>query len=499
MNDLLHLSNHLKVYCGDVLDTLKMIQPRKFQTCITSPPYWGLRDYKTGTWEGGDSECDHRRKNVRPDHSGRTIKGRGHQGSAVSSATPYKETCGICGAKRIDRQIGLEPTIEEYVEKMVEVFREVRRVLRDDGVLFLNLGDSYVGGPRRDEGFNERWHGKHYLSDKQGETARTRPERKQPINLKPKNLIGMPWRVALALQEDGWWLRSDIIWSKNNPMPSSVTDRPTCSHEYLFMLSKKAKYFYDGDAIREPSVDPHRIRSDQVGGNKGIEVHHSPGGIYTQNPQGRAGISKDDYDERKWADRSDGLSRPPMTMKDREYNPLGRNKRTVWTIPTQPFPGSHFAVFPEKLVEPCVLAGTSAKGCCPGCSAPWRRTVARTFRPQADVSPEKGVRGHTGQKPMDESNTWAGTPRGTTESQTTGWEPTCRCPVLEAYDQGIREIKPIECWILDPFCGTATVGVVALAHGRKFCGIDLSEEYLKTMAIPRLKAAEAKPIPQELF
>lgn len=255
------------------------------------------------------------------------------------------------------------------------------------------------------------------------------------------------------------------------------------------MLSKKAKYFYDGDAIREPSVEPRRVRSDQVGGNKGTEVHHSPGGIYTQNPKGRAGISKDDYDKRKWVDRSDGLSRPPMTMKDREYNPLGRNKRTVWTIPTQPFPGSHFAVFPEKLVEPCILAGTSAKGCCSECGAPWRRVTRREFKPQADVSSEKGIRGHDGQKPMDESNTWAGTPRGTTESQTTGWGPTCGCP----------EHEPTEQWVLDPFCGSGTTGIVALAHGRKFCGIDLSEEYLKTMAIPRLKAAEAKPIPQELF
>lgn len=264
---------------SDTLGYLRSLPDGIVQTCITSPPYWGLRDY-------------------------------GCEG-----------------------QIGLEASVDEWVAKMVEVFAEVRRVLREDGVLWLNLGDAYAhSGPCGGE------------SPDGPRASRETDRQKQslmgyrvPSGLKPKDLIGQPWRVAFALQNDGWYLRSDIIWAKPNPMPESVTDRPTKSHEYLFLMSKSQRYFYDADAVREPhtqalkdGVEPIADwRSDKHGGNKN-EFHENPrylGGVRNRMP-GYYG------------------------------NILGRNKRTVWTIPTEAYPEAHFATFPQKLVEPCILAGS---------------------------------------------------------------------------------------------------------------------------------------------
>jgi len=256
---------------------LKTLPDGIVQTCITSPPYWGLRDYG------------------------------------------------------VDGQLGLEKTPEEYVEKMVTVFREVRRVLKDDGTLWLHLGDSYAGNCSR-------------ASD--GERAGFGNPREGVFNrggdgLKPKDLVGIPWRVAFALQSDGWYLRSDIIWSKPNPMPESVTDRPTKAHEYLFLMSKSAKYYYDADAIREPNIWKDDPRNDGE--------RHETTGKY------KSAVS---------------------------FNSNGRNKRSVWTITTQPFPEAHFAVMPEKLVEPCVLAGSREGNIVldPFCGAGTVPKVAKGFR-----------------------------------------------------------------------------------------------------------------------
>jgi len=237
------------------------------QCVVTSPPYFGLRDY------------------------------------------------GTTG------QIGLEATPDAYVASMVEVFREVWRVLGDDGVLWLNLGDSYAGattpgawreGSARADG------------EVRGDGATSRRNRNgngAVIGAKPKDLLGIPWRVAFALQADGWYLRSDVIWSKPNPMPESVTDRPTKAHEYLFLLTKNERYYYDARAIAEPATEPHRVRLDVVGGSSHVERgQHSKGGEFTG-----------------------------AAMK---------NKRSVWTVNTMPYTGAHFATMPEKLVEPCILAGS---------------------------------------------------------------------------------------------------------------------------------------------
>jgi DNA modification methylase len=314
---------------GDAAGVLQKLDAQSIQTCITSPPYWGLRDYGTAAWDGGDPECDHQ-----PPFGSSSSRLEGGK-ATQESAKNYRDRCGKCGATRIDSQLGLEPTPEQYVANLVAVFREVRRVLRDDGTLWLNLGDSYAANGRYDEKYETANPDRGALSSldhqKHGGTGR---KGYRGDGIKAKDLVGIPWMVAFALRADGWWLRSDIVWAKPNPMPESATDRPTRSHEYLFLLTKSARYFYDADAIREQqsveSIARYEYGFNKVG--KGIQdngASHTKG----QGPDG-------------------GMI---------DANPAGRNKRSVWTVTTQPFPGAHFATFPPKLIEPCVLAG-SAKG-----------------------------------------------------------------------------------------------------------------------------------------
>ena len=268
-------------YLGDVRDGLRAMASAgvRARTCVTSPPYWGLRDY------------------------------------------------GVAG------QLGLEPTVDEYVANMVDVFRLVRDVLADDGTLWLNLGDCYaaqcggthqpaetlaggIGGKEIDGGRTNR--GRH---DGYNPTRNA-----SAIGLKHKDLVGMPWRVAFALQADGWWLRQDIVWAKPNPMPESIRDRCTKSHEYLFLLSKRERYYFDADAISEPAINAGKIV--KTNGADGYESE-------THDLRTREGIKRG------------------VLVKDR------RNRRSVWTIPTEPFSEAHFATFPTALVEPCILAGSA--------------------------------------------------------------------------------------------------------------------------------------------
>jgi DNA modification methylase len=333
------------------------------QTCVTSPPYFGLRDYGTARWEGGDAGCDHKKLS-----QGRPTWGAGSTQSSTLSGKPtndnhdkeahYKDTCGKCGATRIDAQIGLEPTPDAYVASLVAVFAEVWRVLRDDGTVWINIGDSYASsGPASGAGKQHTNVG-----------SVNGPVRYAPPGLKPKDLIGIPWRVALALQAAGWYLRSDIIWHKLNPMPESVTDRPTKAHEYIFLLSKSSTYYYDAAAIAEPVACSeavqrvkNRARNEQRGKGDQAGVYHAR-----------------------------GVAAPFSNWKDT------RNKRSVWTIPTKPFKGAHFATFPPALVETCLLAGAR-----PG-----------------DV-------------------------------------------------------------VLDPFCGSGTVGLVARQYAMRFVGCDLNAQYTR--------------------
>jgi len=263
-----------KVLIGDCRDTLKTLPEQSLNTCVTSPPYFGLRDY-------------------------------GHEG-----------------------KMGAEPTPDEFVAALVEVFREVRRVLRDDGTVWLNLGDSYAN---TNKGHNSNGSGNLTGSNIKNK-ALYKPNRKTdiPAGLKTKDLIGIPWRVAFALQADGWYLRQDIIWHKPNPMPESVTDRCTKSHEYIFMLSKSPKYYYDHEAVKEPAVSTHSS------GN---------------------GFKRDARESYK---NADGSSRG----NESQWSDVGgkRNRRSVWTVPTKPYKGAHFATFPPALIEPCILAGCPEGG-----------------------------------------------------------------------------------------------------------------------------------------
>lgn len=258
-----------RVLVGDVRQRLAELPDCSVQTCITSPPYWGLRDY-------------------------------GHDG-----------------------QIGLEQTPDEYVAELVEVFREVRRVLADDGTLWLNLGDSYASGEvGRHDGYNPTRAGGSGTNKPFG----TRQQVRLQTGLKPKDLVGIPWRVAFALQADGWWLRQDIIWAKPNPMPESVTDRCTKAHEYVFLLTKSAKYRYDALAIHEPA--------ESAGESRG-------GGKKYSSAAGGVAIIGDKHNLDKYGP-----------------TPETRNKRDVWTVASKPYGGAHFAVMPEALAEPCILAGS---------------------------------------------------------------------------------------------------------------------------------------------
>ena len=303
-----------RILTGDVRESLASLADQSIQCCVTSPPYWGLRDYGTASWEGGDYACKHtphRDYGTKSDTNGGQIRGG-----------PYKEKCGDCGAIRIDSQIGLEPTPEAYVAQLVAVFREVRRVLKDDGVLWLNLGDSYAREGGRTAGVSRHWDGR--LDDPGG--LHDKKPLASDFGMKPKDLVGIPWRVAFALQADGWYLRSDIIWSKPNPMPESVTDRPTKAHEYIFLLTKSARYFYDAAAIAEELAYPNE----------------------TRRPLGSKGAWQMDGREQ----RENGGGKPYDGYPDK------RNCRSVWEITTQPYPDAHFATFPEAIPERCIKAGS---------------------------------------------------------------------------------------------------------------------------------------------
>ncbi len=245
----------------------------------------------------------------------------------------HHATCRLCGAW--SGEIGLEPTPELYVQHIVDVFREVWRVLRDDGTLWLNLGDSYVGDKGPNYGVNPEASN---LQKKSAILTAHAIGTPQTSGLKPKDLVGIPWRVAFALQADGWYLRSDIIWQKPNPMPESVTDRPTKAHEYLFLLTKSQKYYYDREAIAEPAAYDGRTQTNLK----------ASGGKYFDSDIGQSPQGLHQNDTPRWYENNDGEKI--------------RNKRTVWTIPPHPFPEAHFATFPEKLVEPCILAGSPKDG-----------------------------------------------------------------------------------------------------------------------------------------
>lgn len=329
----------VRIVQADAREALRDLPDNSVHCCVTSPPYFGLRDYGTAIWEGGRVDCDHHGAPMRTKAQINTHCGTGQDGKNAEATEFFREICGKCGARRNDRQIGLERTPEEYVEVLSEVFREVRRVLHKDGTLWLNLGDSYAGSMK---GIGADGHA--YAGEKQQTNkgavgiSTTRPPSAKDLNLKPKDLIGIPWRVAFALQADGWYLRQDIIWSKPNPMPESVTDRCTKAHEYIFLLSKSERYHYDNDAIAEPITDSTVLRVLQQDTESQTGSPRANGGAKT-NGNMKAVV-------RKQLDKTNGR----------------RNKRSVWDVATVGFAQAHFATFPPKLIEPCIKAGCPPGG-----------------------------------------------------------------------------------------------------------------------------------------
>jgi DNA modification methylase len=379
----------VQIIQGDCRDVLSQIESERVHCVVTSPPYWGLRDY------------------------------------------------GVAG------QIGLESSLTDYVETMRKVFGEVRRVLRKDGTLWLNLGDSYSshdpGGYREGEFLNPggRPPTKGQARNRSGNYVE---------GVTRKNLLGIPWRVAFALQAGGWYLRSDIIWSKPNPMPEPVTDRPTKAHEYLFLLAKSEKYFYDAEAIkekgsweRENNPDWQRQRAE-TNERKGCGNRNAKSGGFTS-----------------WSAEQ------------------GRNKRSVWEIATSPFPEAHFATFPPALIKPCILAGSSEKGCCAKCGAPRIRQVSKS-----GGTTGKSWHNHQndlwrGQRGGDDGANDAAAGWKTYKVETIGWSPSCSC-----------NAGTMPCTILDPFGGAGTTGLVADRLGRNAILIELNRDYAE-MAQRRIK------------
>jgi len=331
---------------GSAEKVLKDIPDNTFHTVVTSPPYWQQRDYF------------------------------------------------------VDGQRGREETIEEYINNLVNICREVKRTLRKDGTFWLNIGDSY----NNNSGFcrsSDEW--------KRGGRENGSSDKKFIIHpyIKRKELFGIPWTLAIALQKDGWYLRCDIIYSKTNPMPDGAKDRPTRSHEYIFLLTKSQKYFYDYYATLENTLE-------------------QPENIQTFGAKHQEGTFRQD--------------------QNRTFEHYGkRNKRSVWTTSVASYKGGHYATFNQKLIDPCIVAGTSEKGCCIKCSSPWKRILEKV---KVLANNKKGYE---------------------VKLLSKGWKPTCKC--------NIEETKP--CLVLDPFSGMATTGLAAIDHFQNYVGIELNEKYLK--------------------
>lgn len=383
-----------RILCGDVREQLATLDAGSVRTCVTSPPYWGLRDY------------------------------------------------GVSG------QLGLEQTPEAYVAAMVDVFRDVRRVLSDDGTLWLNLGDSYAGVGAQTGGTNSKEHGR------RAERMFANSYKQLPQGVKSKDLVGIPWMVAFALRADGWYLRSDVIWSKPNPMPESVTDRPTKAHEYIFLLSKSKSYYYDANAIKEELAPSSAPRVQYGWRTKKLNVS---GSLAKGKPVATA-----------------------METMGNRFAPVdGRNKRSVWHVATQPYPDAHFATYPEALIEPCILAGTSEKGKCPLCFKPWVRLMdsQRVMRHELPRDHKDYRPGRYSVKSSGSNDYAKGGGQAFRLSTTLGWVPSCYCMNDPANDA--ESLEPIPDTVLDPFTGSGTTGAVAIRHQRNFIGTELNPAYVE--------------------
>jgi DNA modification methylase len=462
---------------GDCRVTLPTLDAGSVQSVATSPPYYGLRDYGLPplVW-GGDAEHAHEWKTAGTTRRGTLNEGFNHrwnpawtEGGAQVDARPLEVAHGnscFCGAWL--GSLGLEPTPDAYVEHLVEVFRHVRRVLRDDGVVWLNLGDSYnnrsvarQSSHQTGLGFNSDDLAKSWRE--QTADGRTRMSLTSG-GLKEKDLMMMPFRVAMALQADGWYLRSVIPWLKRNSMPESVADRPATAVEYVFLLAKSARYFWDADALRVDAI----YGGEQLGIVRGqkrraLAMGRMPSGNEVPGadatiPMGRNRRNSDwFFDSWQWL------------MLDEQDAPL------ALVVNPAPFTGSHFATFPPKLVEPMIKASTSEKGQCPKCGAPWVRVTAHASGDREAVHRPKHLQSAKSTLSLsgNGSDEWAS--RGSTVT-TTGWRPSCA-----------HGAEPVPQSVLDPFSGANTVALVADRLGRNAVGCELKSDYVD-MGVARVVA-----------
>lgn len=422
---------------ASVLDGLATLPDESVQCVVTSPPYWGLRDYGTASWKGGDPECDHSisgwSDNLKPSVSRPDRNGE------------KRKACIKCGARRIDSQLGLEPIPdclgwatgqpcgECYVCHMVEVFSEVKRVLRDDGTCWLNLGDSYASVRSR---YSQHGHSiSKSTTCKDAAAIETRkPEIRLAGGYKDKDMLLMPARVALALQAAGWWVRSDVIWHKTTTMPESVKDRPTKSYEHIFLMTKAQRYYYDQDAYRTP-LEASSIKRSQYGWGGTV------------------------IDERQLRSSPEHTDR----LGERFVHPSGSNLRDVWSFAVGSYNGAHFATFPLELPERCIKLGTSELGECSHCGKPWVRVVEHEKMRFRQSAP-----GRLSRQNINRTMT-SDTMEAPPSSVTVGWQPSCSC----------NSGEPIPQTVLDPFAGAGTTLLMANRLGRNSIGIELNPEYVK--------------------
>ena len=414
-----------RIICGDCLEVMKDWPDGCIDCCVTSPPYWGLRDYG------------------------------------------------------VDGQLGLEKTPEEYVAKMVEIFQEVKRVLKDEGTLWLNLGDSYCGSPPGTRGKHAKGEVgdgvyKRYWDRQLSHGEDKKSIYRTPPGLKHKDLCGIPWRVAFTLQADGWYLRQDIIWHKPNPMPESVRDRCTKAHEYIFLLTKKPRYYYDAEAIKVPLAES--TANDKRTLNENYTQNRPERGFVGNASQG-AGMLKSNGGTRNkrsvWR-----LRRSQWRQYCNRLWEQFERRTDIWTVTTKPYSEAHFATFPPDLITPCILAGCP-KQVCKKCGKARDRVVDKPVPPEevmtnnrkpndklVKITANKYGKGQ-GQKLQNWLNEHP--------SQTTGWTD-CGCG--EGFEPGI---------VLDPFMGSGTVAEVAVKNGRDYVGCELKPEYIK---LGRVEAVE---------
>lgn len=412
---------------------LRTLEADSVSVCVTSPPYFGLRAYSTNpqVWGGDPSHKHEWQAGTVRGQSGGTASAKVQiKGSANFQITPDRPYASCpCGAWL--GELGSEPSPEQFIANLVEVFQEVKRVLHPSGTLFLNLGDSYAGSGKGPSNSLQRPCSS--LNNRQL-AAGAAPTQWQSIGAgyKAKDLMLMPFRVALALQADGWWLRSAITWCKAAPMPESVLDRPTSATEMIFLLSKSARYFYDADAVREvyKPASLERFQSDF----KAYGAEHPHGAKH-------------------------GTARDGGTI---EANPAGRNLWNYWVLPPSPYSEAHFATFPPEIPRRAILAGTSERGCCPTCGAPWKRLVERTHYGDRRGHDQAAVMGMSrnnlgGQKFYEQEYV---------PPKSVGWTPTCR-----------HDAEPVPAVVLDCFSGAGTTGLVADRLGRDYIGIELNPVY----------------------